>query len=354
MPNPAEDFLIPEEKYEAVTRGLSEAFGTTTFEDISRVYGGQTSSLVFRIVVSGVPYLLKVITRSESPARHYTNMKAAAAAGLAPRVWYTDTAHKISITDFVNAAPLPRAEALLKLPALLRTLHSLPPFERAPFNTTSTFLLDKGPALDEWLRKFRAANTLATAEAEQFFALYAEIAAAYPNDAADMVSSHNDLYKPDNILFDGRRVWLVDWEASFLNDRYVDLAVVANQLVTNEEEELAYLKAYFGTAPDDYQLARFHLMQQLSHLFYTMAYLFFGSSGKPVDWSGTMPDLSDYQRQLWARQIDLVSQEEKILYARVNWERLLHNVRQPRYAEALRTLSHRPATTSSTPESLCH
>src|SRR4051794_33546245 len=268
MPNPAEDFMIPEEKCEAVARGLSEAFGTTTFEDVSRVYGGQTSSLVFRIVVSRVPYLLKVITRNESPARHYTNMKAAAAAGLAPRVWYTDTAHKISITDFVNAAPLSISEALVKLPALLRTLHSLPPFERAPFNTTATFLLNKGPALDEWLKKFQAANTLAKAEAEQFFALYAEIAAAYPNDDTETVSSHNDLYKPDNILFDGRRVWLVDWEASFLNDRYADLAVVANQLVTKDEEEVAYLQAYFGTAPDEYQLARFHIMQQLTHLFY--------------------------------------------------------------------------------------
>src|SRR3954471_14328679 len=134
--------MIPEEKYEAVTRGLSEAFGTTTLDEISKVYGGQTSSLVFRIVVRRSPYLLKIITRAESPARHYTNMKAAASAGLAPRVCYTDTEHKISITDFVNAHPLPMSEARVKLPALLRTLHSLPAFEGAPFNTTSTFLLN--------------------------------------------------------------------------------------------------------------------------------------------------------------------------------------------------------------------
>ena len=56
-----------------------------------------------------------------------------------------------------------------------------------------------------------------------------------------MVSSHNDLFKPDNILFDGQRIWLVDWEAAFLNDPYADLAAVANQVVTNDEEEMAYL-----------------------------------------------------------------------------------------------------------------
>ncbi len=336
--------MIPEEKYEAVTRGLSEAFGTTTFEDITKVYGGQTSSLVFRIVVRGSPYLLKVITRAESPARHYANMKAAAAAGIAPRVWYTDTDHKISITDFVNAEPLPRSEALVKLPALLRSLHSLPPFETAPFNTTSTFLLDKGPAVDDWMRKFQAANTLPQAENDRLLALYTQLTAAYGGDHLEMVSSHNDLFKPDNILFDGQRVWLVDWEASFLNDRYADLAVVANQIVTNDEDELAFLQEYFGAAPEPYQLARFHLMQQLAHLFYTMAFLFFGSQGKPVDWGGTVPDFRDYQRQRWAQQVDLVEPGEKILYARVNWERLLHNVGQTRYAEALHTVSHRPCS----------
>jgi len=58
-PFPREDFMIPQEKREAVTRGLRGAFGVTKFEDISRMTGGVTSSLVFRIIVRGSPYLLK-------------------------------------------------------------------------------------------------------------------------------------------------------------------------------------------------------------------------------------------------------------------------------------------------------
>src|SRR5580658_3469877 len=225
--------MIPQEKSEAVARGLREAFGVTEFEDISRITRGQTPSLVFRIVVRGSPYLLKIITRTEDPTRHYTSMKAAAEAGVAPHVWYTDIENRISITDFVEPAPLPVSDALVRLPALLRTLHALPPFGRAPFNTTCTFLLNKGPglttgpALDGYLRKFQAANLLPQAESEEFFARYAELAAVYPYDDSEMVSSHNDLFKPDNIIFDGQRIWLVDWEAAFLNDRYADLAAVA-------------------------------------------------------------------------------------------------------------------------------
>jgi thiamine kinase-like enzyme len=37
-----------------------------------------------------------------------------------------------------------------------------------------------------------------------------------------MVSCHSDP-KPENILFDGQRVWLVDWHAAIVNDRYFDL-----------------------------------------------------------------------------------------------------------------------------------
>ena len=219
------------------------------FEDVSRITGGHTSSLVFRIIVRGSPYLLKIITRTEDPRRHYTSMKAAAEASVAPRVWYVDIENRISITDFVPAKPLPVSEALVRLPVLLRTLHALPPFGKAPFNTSCTFLLNNGPALDGFLQKFQAANILPKVDSDEFFARYAELAAVYPHDDVEMMSSHNDLFKPDNILFDGQRVWLVDWEAAFLNARYADVAAVANQLITNDEEEMVYLQEYFGHRP---------------------------------------------------------------------------------------------------------
>jgi aminoglycoside phosphotransferase (APT) family kinase protein len=334
--------MIPQEKIEPVARGLHEAFGVTEFEDI-RMIKDLASSLVFRIIVRGSPYLLKISMRTNDPARHYSSMKAAAEAGVAPRVWYASVEDRVSIEDFVKTEPLPASEARVRLPAVLRTLHRLPPFGTTPFNTSCTFLINKGPVLDGFLQKFQAANILPKAQSEEFFARYAELAAVYPVDEAEMVSSHNDLFKPDNILFDGQRVWLIDWEAAFLNDRYADLAVVANQVVTNEEEEMAYLQEYFGAAPDRYQLARFHLMQQMAHLFYTLAFLFQGFTGQPIDWSETVPEFRDYHRRMWAGEVDLTDKDVKIVYGRVHWERLLHNVRQARYKEALRIVSDRRA-----------
>ena len=336
--------MIPQEKSAAVTRGLREAFGVTAFEDIGSTKV-RTSSLVFRIVVQGSPFLLKILTRKGDPARYFTCMKAAAEAGLAPRVRYTSIEDGILITDFVETLPLTETDALVRIPAALRTLHALPPFPRAPdhLNTTCMFLINKGPARDGFLQNFQAANILPKAESEELFARYAQLAAVYPLESADMVSSHNDLFKPDNILFDGHRVWLVDWEAAFLNDRYADLAVVANMIVTNNAEERLYLQEYFGQAPDQYQMARFFVMQQIVHIFYAIAFLFLGSAGKPVNLDEKPPEFRDFHRRFWAGEVNVTDSEAKVVYAKVHLEQLLKNVRQARFNEALAIVSDRHA-----------
>ncbi len=337
--------MIPQEKSAAVTRGLREAFGLTAFEDIRRLTRGHTSSLVFRIVVRGSPFLLKIIMRTDDPTRHFTCMKAAAEAGLAPHVWYTSIEDRIAITDFVEAAPFPVTDALVRIPAALRTLHALPPFPGVlnHLNTSCMFLINKGTAVDGFIQRFQAANILPEGESEELLARYAQLAAVYPRHDQDMVSSHNDLFKPDNILFDGHRVWLVDWEAAFLNDRYADLAVVANLVVTNDAEERVYLQEYFGQPPDQYQLARFFLMQQVAHIFYAMVFLLLGSSGRQLNLSENAPDFRDFHRRIWAGEVNLADNQMKTVYGWVHREQLLQNMRQARFYEAVRIVSDRYA-----------
>jgi thiamine kinase-like enzyme len=338
--------MIPQEKSAAVARALHEAFGVTEFEDIRRMTKGHTSALVFRIVVRGTAYLLRIIMRPNTiigPERQFTCMRAAAEVGLAPRIWYTGVEDGISITDFIDEAPFPLDEALVRMPSTLRTLHVLPPFPRVEshFNTTCVFLLNKGPAVDGFFQKFQAANILTKSEIEELVARYRQLAAVYPHHEPDMVSSHNDLFKPDNTLFDGDRVWLVDWEAACLNDRYADLAVVANFVATSEAEEKIYLQQYFGQPPDEYQRARFFLMQQVAHIFYAMVFLSLGSSGEPLDRSERRPDFKAFHRSMWAGEINLADKLAKFSFGRVHWEQLLQNLRQTRFDEALRIVSDR-------------
>jgi thiamine kinase-like enzyme len=138
------------------------------------------------------------------------------------------------------------------------------------------------------------------------------------------------------MLFDGNRLWLVDWEAAFQNDRYADLAVVANMIVTNESEERLYLQEYFGETPDEYRRARFYLMRQLAHMFYAMAFLTLESSGKLVDRAASV---LDFQRHFWTGEIKLADKEAKIAFGRFHWEQLSQNTRETRFDDALRIAS---------------
>jgi len=326
--------MIPQEKIAAVTRGLREAFGVTAFDDIRMLDRGLTSALVFRIVVRGCHYLLRIITRTDAmndPTRQFTCMRAAAEAGVAPRVWYTCIEDRISLTDFVEAAPFPATEALVLMPGVLRLLHALPPFPK-----TVTYL----DFVDGFIRRFQAANLLPQDETEEVFLRYGHLAAVYPRHDSDVVSSHNDL-KPENILFDGRRVWIVDWEAAFLNDRYLDLGVVANFVVTNDADERSYLREYLEHAPDEYQLARFFLMRQVLHMAYSMVFLLLGSSGERLTLSEKAPEFHDFHRRIWAGEINLADNDSKLAYGRVHWEQLVKNMRQPRFKEAVRIVSAR-------------
>jgi aminoglycoside phosphotransferase (APT) family kinase protein len=328
--------MIPQDKIAAVHRALDEAFGTIAIEDICRMTKGLSSDLVFRIVVQGSPYLLRIMTRMgewKDPMRIFTCMKAAAEGGLAPHVWYANTEDGISIIDFVEAAPFPATQALVLLPGTLRRLHALPPFPKA-FNYVT--------AHNGFIWKFRNAGLLPKGEIEEGFTRYEQVYAAYPRLDSDMVSCHMDL-KPENILFDGQRVWLVDWDAAFVNDRYFDLAIAANFVVAGDADEWTYLEQYFGQRPDEYQRARFFLMRQVLHMFGATVFLLLGSAGQPIRQSENLPSFRDFHRQLWAGEVSLADNEMKIVYGMVHWKQLLHDVTQARFDEALGIVSERNA-----------
>ena len=328
--------MIPQEKSAAVFRGLREAFGATAIEDIRRMTKCLSSDLIFRILVQGSPFLLRIMTRIDErndPTRLFTAMKAAAEAGLAPRVWYTNVEDGISITDIVEAVPFSTTEALVRIPSTLRRLHALPPFPKA-FNYVTMH--------NGFIWRFRAANLLPKDEIEEAFRRYAQVSAVYPRLDSDMVSCHNDL-KPENVLFDGHRIWLVDWQAAFVNDRYFDLAIVANFVVNHDSEESAYLQEYFGQPPDEYQLARLFLMRQVMHMFYAAVFLLLGSAGKPGAQREKAPEFRYFHQRIWAGEINLADDDLKTIYGRVHWEQLLQNVRRARFDEALRIVSDRHA-----------
>jgi thiamine kinase-like enzyme len=200
-------------------------------------------------------------------------------------------------------------------------------------------------AMEGFVRRFQEAHLLPESETEELFRLYADVQKLYPRNESDLVASHNDL-KPQNMRFDGNRLWLVDWESAFLNDRYVDLAVVANFFVKDEAQEDAYLNAYFGELVDDivplreYRRARFFLTCQALSMFYATLLLLEASwAGLSIDANITTPDFREYHQDLIADKIDMMTSEAKAEYGMLHLREVLRNMRTPRFEEAVALVS---------------
>ena len=215
-------------------------------------------------MVNDQEYVLKSDIPPES-INERTCMEIAADSGIAPPVYYLNRAEGIAITGFIKPIPLPAVfkspEGLLsELAKTIRGVHDLPLFPK------ENSLMD---TVDGLIDQFKASRMLTGPVFDKCFAHYEVIRKYYPWNDGDRVSSHNDL-NPNNMVFDGEKIWIIDWDAAFKNDRYVDLAITANFYISADEQEDVFLEGYFGNDLNDYNRARFFIMRQICRLVWCM------------------------------------------------------------------------------------
>ena len=163
---------------------------------------------------------------------------------------------------------------------------------------------------------------------------FAEVVRVYPWRDDELVACHNDL-KPQNILFDGERIWLVDWESAFLNDRYLDLVYPASFFVSNDAEEIAYLTTYFGDSPDEHERARFFLMRQVLHAFAVALLGLLAARAGAARVTGALPTFREFHQQLINGSMDLATPQSQQLFSQVHLMEALREMRSQRFADAL-------------------
>jgi len=256
---------LGEDRCNAALRALRCVLGPVPVEAAVPLSGGITTAAVFRIDAGKRRYLLRV-EGTPSPLRNphqYQSMRIAADASIAPRVHYVDEADRVAVIDFVEAQPLrlfpggmlARAQAL---GAMLRELRSTPAFP---------WFVDYPDIVARLWTHVCRTGLFAAGVLDPVNERLAEIRQDYVWDRADSVSCHNDPV-PSNVLFDGKRLWLIDWESAFRNDPLVDVAIISDHLARSPEMEHELLQAWLGKAPDDALRVRLKLVRALTHLYY--------------------------------------------------------------------------------------
>jgi Ser/Thr protein kinase RdoA (MazF antagonist) len=151
------------------------------------------------------------------------------------------------------------------------------------------------------------------------------------------VSSHNDP-NPRNILFDGTRLWLVDWETAGRNDPFIDVAILVDSLAPTPALRDALLQAWLGRTPDRAALARLTLARQLTRLYYAALMLSLAAMAPrstPPDADLSAPTPAELQAAISAGRVSATGPDMLYTLAKMCLERFMRDLETTEFAESL-------------------
>ena len=192
--------------------------------------------------------------------------KAAHAAGLSPEVVHAEPG--VLVLRFIEGHVFGEADVreprnLERIVTLLRRFHHDVPRHL------------RGPALVFWVfqihRDYATSLKLGGSQHLEKLPRLIEISESLEKTVGqiDLVFGHNDLL-PANLIDDGSKLWLIDFDYAGFNSPLFDLANLASNNQLPEDQERWLLEAYFDRAPSDRLWRAYSAMKCASLLRETM------------------------------------------------------------------------------------
>ena len=223
----------------------------------------------YRVEVDGRPWFVRIPgpateLLSVDRANELFNTRAAARAGVGPRVQHHDAETGAIVLDWLPGRTMSNAAfAADGMPAriaeALRRLHAGPRF-RDDF--------DMFRLAERYLEVVDERAIPIPAGYRERLPLIPKIEAALAAHSLPSVPCHNDLLA-ENYLDDGERLWIVDYEYSGNNDPTFELGNTAQELGFDEARQAELCAAYFGEATPAL-LARMRLQMIMSDVGWTL------------------------------------------------------------------------------------
>lgn len=318
--------VVTKERIESVKNAISIAFNTSVPEELSLLAGGYSSSQTYKMIIQNEEFVLRVMGLDQTlPDREQQVhcLHVAAEAGIAPNCYYADPVAGIVIMKYIKPQPKSNEARWLSNVAItlhhLHTLPTFPPMHQTLFGYMESLMNELqvyslSTLLNNYLNKVREIQSI-----------------LQPH--LILISCHNDL-NANNILFDGEKIYFIDWEAAGASDPFFDIATICNYIfeIGNEEK---FLDQYVGEKLTDFQSAKLHLMKQVAFCFPAIHFLSFcGHSNIPLE---RIDDLTDIPVLLeWARgyglgQYKLTTPQDFLLYALVSIKASLSQINSKQF-----------------------
>lgn len=192
--------------------------------------------------------------------REVMTARAAHEAGFAPAVEFS--APGVMVSEFVEGQTWQEADMRAspeRIADLLREFHQIMPRHVSG----PGFMFWVFHVVRDYARTLEAGDSPYMSDMPQFLALGDELEAA--QIPMPIIFGHNDLL-PANIIDDGNRLWLIDFEYAGFSTAMFDLAGAASNSGMSDDEAMRLLRTYFGQSPNPAMLKSFDAMQCASLL----------------------------------------------------------------------------------------
>lgn len=175
--------------------------------------------------------------------RELMTARAAHAAGFAPEIRYAEPGVMVSafITGHTYTA-IDVRQNRDRIAALIHRFHQDMP---AHVNGTG-FMFWVFHVIRDYVRTLEVAQSSWRSELPGYLKLNAELEAA--QISLPIIFGHNDLL-PANLIDDGEKIWLIDYEYAGFNTAMFDLSGIAANAEMPETEAIALIDAYFSAGP---------------------------------------------------------------------------------------------------------
>ncbi len=204
----------------------------------------------------------------------------AAKANVSPALLHADAKTGIMVTAHVEAVTMTTEHFKQRLGAPARAGMALHKLHGS--GGVFPFRFELFAMIDDYL------NVLSTKEVDLpdgYHAVVREaetIRVALAKNPAPLAPCHCDPLC-ENFLDDGRRMWIVDWEYSGMNDPMWDLGDLSVEGNFTHEQDLEMLYAYFGGEPAQQDYARMVIYKAMCDLLWTLWGLIQHANKNPAD-----------------------------------------------------------------------
>ncbi len=175
--------------------------------------------------------------------REVMTARAAYEAGFAPKVEYAEPG--VMVSAYLGAKTFSAADVAAerqRVARLLRRFH-----EEMPRHVSGAgFMFWPFHVIRDYARTLQAGGSRMIPELARYLVLAEELEAVQA--PLPIVFGHNDLL-PSNILDDGERLWLIDFEYAGFSTAMFDLAGATSNAGLTPEQSDEFLQAYFGGDP---------------------------------------------------------------------------------------------------------